>query len=254
MSSPTPALPLPGKPDDNGATIMLAGSNKEVGRNEAAELIRGKISNIYSKEPNANSEISEAEEPGTHSQHQQYLLELHNSGLSMEDIQVKWHEYYQGLPDHQKHEVWQEFYSNQNRHNQRLASLASETPAINLPEVKRGRKKRQSPKPSSQADNFVQNEATSWDKLKTRNKRKLTLKQHIKSLMFGLGAGLVVLFLLMFTFFNERYIIPFVKPNQISAVRSRLPMFCGPCSRSNSSKKGFSPRPEARASISSTWL
>ncbi|MCA9349074.1 sortase, partial [Candidatus Saccharibacteria bacterium] len=42
-------------------------------------------------------------------------------------------------------------------------------------------------------------------------------KQHIKSLMFGLGAGLVVLFLLMFTFFNERYIIPFVKPNQISA-------------------------------------
>jgi hypothetical protein len=41
------------------------------------------------------------------------MYELTTSGKSLADIQTQWHEYYVGLPDNEKHQVWQEFYKNQ---------------------------------------------------------------------------------------------------------------------------------------------
>ncbi len=38
------------------------------------------------------------------------MKELNESDRSMAEVQVAWHEYYSGLTNKEKHEVWQEFY------------------------------------------------------------------------------------------------------------------------------------------------
>jgi LPXTG-site transpeptidase (sortase) family protein len=43
---------------------------------------------------------------------------------------------------------------------------------------------------------------------------KLTAKHHLQSLMFGLGTGMLVLVLFLFTFFNEYVIAPFIQPSR----------------------------------------
>ncbi len=94
--------PLPGRTD----------SSASQGSELAIEMIRAKLQDLYTEEPNAKQELTEAEHhthPG--SKHQQFMNSLHASGKSMAEIQVAWHEYYTSLPDHEKHEVWQEFYS-----------------------------------------------------------------------------------------------------------------------------------------------
>lgn len=86
----------------------------EPGENPAVELIRRKIDNLYEKEPNAREEIREAKaEPSqaARSKHQQYMYELSTSGKSLSEIQAAWHAYYLKLPDHEKREVWEEFYA-----------------------------------------------------------------------------------------------------------------------------------------------
>jgi sortase A len=86
----------------------------EPGDNPAVELIRRKIDNLYGTEPNAREEIREAKaEPNkaARSKHQQYMYELSTSGKSLSEIQAEWHTYYLKLPDHEKREVWEEFYA-----------------------------------------------------------------------------------------------------------------------------------------------
>ena len=82
----------------------------------ALNLIRQKLAHIYDEEPDAKKEIAEEESHhGRRSKHQQYMHEISHSGKSLAEIQTAWHNYYQQLPDNEKHEVWQEFYSNYNR-------------------------------------------------------------------------------------------------------------------------------------------
>ena len=83
-----------------------------IGANPAADLIREKLDRIYAKEPDALAEEREAEIVKPRSRHQQFMYELSKSGRSLAEIQVAWHEYYTNLPNDQKHEVWQEFYAN----------------------------------------------------------------------------------------------------------------------------------------------
>lgn len=214
MSNESPKLPLPGAPDENGATIVPAQKDDVKQRDEAANIIRSKISRLYADEPDATDELEEAKEPGTHSEHQQYLIELYSSGLSMEDIQVKWHEYYQGLNAQKKHEVWQEFYANQNRHTHSLAPQASD---VKLPEPDTKKAHKTAKKLLAERRKNKEKEIDWSTSGKKRTKKKLTRKHHIQSLVFGLSAGVIVLFTLMFTFFNERILLPFIQPNTIAA-------------------------------------
>jgi sortase A len=39
-------------------------------------------------------------------------------------------------------------------------------------------------------------------------------KQHLHSLAFGLGTGVIVLFVLLFSFFNEMFLAPFIQPSR----------------------------------------
>jgi sortase A len=97
--------------DDMSTDGPLFTSDQADDRSQAVSLIRQKLAAIYGGEPDARQELAEAELPKIrHSKHQQYMLSLQQSGISMAEIQAQWHAYYQNLGDLEKREVWQEFY------------------------------------------------------------------------------------------------------------------------------------------------
>jgi hypothetical protein len=81
------------------------------GDDNAADLIRGKLDRIYSEEPAAKAEMTEALGARRRSKHQQFMYDLSTSGKDLATVQTEWHNYYQSLPPAEKHQVWQEFYS-----------------------------------------------------------------------------------------------------------------------------------------------
>ncbi len=172
-------------------------------KNAAADLIRSKLSDLFADEPNASEESAEAEAAGVHrSKHQDFMHQLNNSGKSLAEIQTAWHKYYTDLPDAEKHKVWQEFY----QEHDKAKGAAPARPAAQQP-------KPDEPKhvdERSGADIKKQIVA----RASTQRKRKLSKREHLKSLLFGVSAGLIVVVLFMFSFFNERFIAPFVSPSK----------------------------------------
>jgi sortase A len=197
--------PLPKKDDDAAPAV---------------EFIRQKIQNIYSAEPNAKEEAQEAEEAGKHrSKHQQFMYELSTSGKSLAEIQTAWHNYYVNLPDHEKHEVWQEFYANHSQASRYIQ--ATQAAPTNKPVVSTHEQENHttSYKPRHKA---AQTTKDIKDHLLNRvsSRTKLQKKQHLQSLAFGLGMGSIVLVILLFSFFNERFIAPFITPSkQVSSTQ-----------------------------------
>jgi sortase A len=179
----------------------------------APDVARDKVAKSYTSEPNAGEEALDVTELGTtikRSAHQEFIYHLTTSGKSVAEIQTAWHEYYAGLPDKQKHQVWQEFYDAHSRSAKYVvgAPTPSQGSAHHNSNQQPDTKKSLSKPSRSVAD--LKNSVL----LKTRRKAKLKPKQHVQSLVFGLGAGLIVLFILMFSFFNERFIAPFIQPSR----------------------------------------
>src|ERR1700685_3118335 len=77
----------------------------------AADLIRSKVSRIYSEEPAPEQELAQSNSSQIRSKHQEFMYKLGTSGKDLATIQTEWHDYYQKLPAKEKHQVWQEFYS-----------------------------------------------------------------------------------------------------------------------------------------------
>ena len=99
----------------------------------AANIVRQKIAAIHkTEEPDAKEELAEVKtletQHSTLSKHQKYMQDLSKSGRSLAEIQTAWHDYYQKLPDLEKHKVWQEFYSEhaQKRQKQHQETLKKE--------------------------------------------------------------------------------------------------------------------------------
>lgn len=186
--------------------------------NQAADLIRGKLQSLYANEPDAVTEAIESiqEQPKARSKHQEFMAQLAASGKPFAQIQTEWHDYYTRLSDKEKHEVWNEFYHAQEHKPTFAAQTATQTPApqpsshgivtgdFNPAPAPVPRAKR----PQSVAE--LKSQITS--RVKTRG--KLSRSQHLKSLGFGLSAGLFTILLLLFGFFNERFIAPFVTPSR----------------------------------------
>jgi LPXTG-site transpeptidase (sortase) family protein len=212
-NDPGPTLPLPNQaqkqPDDDQ-------------QNPAADLVRQKVEAAYADEPNATEEALEVTELGPQakrSKHQQYIYDLTNSGKSLAEIQQAWHEYYAGLTDVQKHEVWQEFYSvhAQASHyaaaQQSMAPQVQETP-LQYEEIPL--------KPPSLSNQPIIPKAVTKTVADLRdyalggvsNRKKLKPMQHFQSLFFGLGVGSIVVLIFLFSFFNERFIAPFIQPSR----------------------------------------
>jgi LPXTG-site transpeptidase (sortase) family protein len=198
----------------------------QTGANPAADLIREKLAKIYASEPDALAEEHEVEALPQPSKHQAFMQQLSSSGKSLAEIQTAWHEYYVSLSDNEKHEVWQEFYANNGAQQQPVLSepapkRAKEIVTAQSTQAAEQRTVISSPsltpaatdkRPPSAIREAIRNQvAARTSKLSTET------RQNMKSLVFGLTMGLVVLFVFLFSFFNEVIIAPFIQPGRTSA-------------------------------------
>lgn len=199
------------------------------GRNPAVQLIKEKLAHLYdAQEPDAERESREAEAAAMRSPHQQFMHELTTSGLSLAEIQTRWHNYYTSLPDEQKHQVWQEFY------DANAGGNFYQPRPVEAPAPSTGRTRHQPtkhtggavvaehrPDLASQAADDTRKPAAIRQAIRGRVGDRARLSQRAKhnlhSLMFGLAAGFVVLFIVMFGFFNQMIIAPFIQPGRAEA-------------------------------------
>jgi sortase A len=210
--------------------------------NVAADLIRRKLDALYAKEPNAGQELAESKQQAAaaRSKHQQFMYELSTSSKPLAQIQTEWHNYYVALPDAEKHEVWQEFYAANARRPSAYVQFveqqksthapAAGSPPPEMPALSPNRSSTtafvadhsedaQAKKPvkhklpadrRSVAD--LKKQVLKKVRLNERAQRKA--KQHIQSLAFGLGIGALTLLVVLFSFFNEVVIAPFIQPSR----------------------------------------
>lgn len=184
----------------------------EAEQDAATELIRKKVAASYAREPNSNEEALDVTELGSNikrSKHQQYMYDLTTSGKSVVEIQTAWHEYYAGLTDEQKHQVWKEFYSAHGKSAKFITGGPKDHPPVESSEFANTYEPTQiSTTVSELRDNLMGN---------VSGKKKLKKAQHMQSLAFGLAVGTFVILIFMFSFFNERFIAPFIQPSRASA-------------------------------------
>jgi len=230
MSTLSP-YPPDDQPDREAEAYLLPGKGKDLKPTEsdadkkaAADVIRKKLDKLYANEPDAEEEIEEVEEIKPASKHQLFMHELANSGKSLAEIQTEWHHYYVTLPDEEKHEVWREFYasnataSKYHQKSKETKPVVTEAPAGAVISSEPPQKMlavhpaRKTPKPRLK-------DARSTREVKEALKHKvsaggtLKAKHHLQSLLFGLSLGFTVIFIVLFTFFNEVFITPFIQPS-----------------------------------------
>jgi sortase A len=194
------SLPLP----VSGPPKPKASDDKSL----AADVIRKKVEAAYGNEPDLEEEGEDIEQAGLSakpSKHQTFVLSLMESGKPLHDIQTEWHQYYQGLTDLEKHQVWQEFYST----HAKASKLSSKVPSL-TPEVHKKLTQRQVT-PESLAP---RRKAVRPAQKSEPRHMPLSVRQGLHSLAFGLSIGCLVLLILLFSFFNERFIAPFVQPSR----------------------------------------
>jgi LPXTG-site transpeptidase (sortase) family protein len=214
-ADPGPTLPLPNQ---------ARPKQDEDPTNPAVDLVRQKVQAAYIDEPDSATEAEEIAELGPavkRSKHQQFMYDLTNSGKSLAEIQEAWHEYYAGLTDVQKHEVWEEFYSVQAQASHYAAAQPSMAPqqqageaqlqyeeiALNQPDLSN-----QPVVPKTVTKTF--GDLRDYALGSVNSRKKLKPMQHFQSLIFGLGVGSVVMLIFLFSFFNERFIAPFIQPSR----------------------------------------
>jgi LPXTG-site transpeptidase (sortase) family protein len=242
--------PDPPKQDDNGYvlrkrhgrtiaplhTTRPSQQPDTPGSASAVELIRNKVASLYAEEPNARQEIAETQQQPVRqlSKHQQFMHQLSTSGKSLAQIQTEWHNYYLHLPTEEKHEVWQEFYANNSRQpsaytkyvqsSQQPAAAPVEhapQPGLKLPPASQPGKAvvaehavQLPERPASNKRAVAHIKRKIINRVISSNEAQVKAKQHLKSLAFGLSTGLVVLFVMLFGFFNEMFIAPFIQPSR----------------------------------------
>lgn len=220
---------------NDNQTISDANKAGEAEKDPAVEFVRQKIAAIYNNdydyEPGAKEEAKEVmAEQIPLSEHQAYMKHLTNSGLSLADIQTKWHEYYTGLSDAKKHDVWQEFYAEYDKNKRSDNRVHKEEVTPSKPEISIPQVSEFQPEITSQTVKHIKHRHKRstqtvaqikhqlLGKAESNARRKLTKTQNFQSLLFGVGLGAVVLLIMLFGFFNERFIAPFITPSrQVSA-------------------------------------
>jgi sortase A len=182
----------------------------------AVDLIRQKIDALFGQrpEPNSQEEASFVEHtPGNRSKHQEFMHKLTVSGKSLAEIQTAWHNYYIGLPDEEKNEIWREFYRAHERAS-RFSVAQMEQPKA----VSQGTQNSEPPEPVARTGRPARTHSAAEVRKhivdSVNSRQRLKPKQHLQSLAFGLGIGSITLVILLFSFFNERIIAPFISPSR----------------------------------------
>jgi len=208
-------------------------------QNAATELARADLERAYTNEPNAIVETLEAKTEKVLSKHQQFMLSLSQSGKTQAEIQTEWHHYYTTLSDAEKQEVWQEFYAAQeNTPYQKLfqqrestPKTTSKKPAVAVkarrtraskpkaPVLSEAKKAKTATRKKPKLPAVTEPEAVKAIKAKVASKvsqkSRTRIKHHVQSLLFGLLCGFIVISVLLFTFFNEYIIAPFIQPSRV---------------------------------------
>lgn len=221
-------------PRQSGHHVAPGHYNKDT--EAAIELIRGKIDALYAKEPDARQEVAEVKRVDTpRSKHQQFMYELSTSGKPLAEIQTTWHSYYIGLSDDEKRQVWQEFYAANNRQPSAYTAYVQQQAAVRTqhPTAHRGQQSQHqthptshgamvvsvheqsappAPAPATDRRSFATVKKQVLKKVRTSHSAQIKAKQHLQSLIFGLGTGALVLLVVLFSFFNEVVIAPFIHP------------------------------------------
>ena len=190
------------------------------GREAAANIVRQKVAEAYAEEPDASEEIEDIEDQPKKalSKHQTFLNELQASGATIVEVQTKWHEYYTNLPEHEKHEVWREFYAGQDDHKAGHAQPPKPAASPKVTKVSGHVQPRDIATPSARGKRL--RDARSAREIKDGIKHKVTAggalkaKHHVQTLFVGLGAGALTLLVLLFGLFNEMVIAPFIQPSR----------------------------------------
>ncbi len=195
--------------DAQAQTTGKQRAKPRTGSNPAIELIRGKLNKLYKNEPDATEEASETIALSHGSKYQQYMYNLTTSGKSLADIQTEWHNYYVALPNEEKHQVWKEFYKNQ----ENTSSYAKHTkdsnktkPVKTVPHKLVTKNTGGSNKTISEIKSRILDKITAGGRLKPIH--------HIKSALFGIGMAAFVGLAVIFIFFNQVFIAPFVSPSR----------------------------------------
>jgi len=185
-------------------------SNDEINnKKEVTDLIRQRIERIYGTEPSASQELNEIKSDKNISKHQKFIEDLNKSGLDLASIQTKWHEYYISLPEEEQYQVWQEFYDKQSELTKQPVVVDHQ---VSLAEQKSqvARSPRNRPtaikKPTKDIQSAIKDKVTAGGKLK--------LRHQVQSILFGLGVGFIVVFVFLFSFFNEVIVAPFIQPGK----------------------------------------
>jgi LPXTG-site transpeptidase (sortase) family protein len=219
--------------DPAAATPQPVNPNVKVIGNAAVDLIRQKLDVLYNTEPDVKEEEAIVETVRRRSTHQEYMHQLTKSDKSEEEIQIAWHAYYAQLTDAEKRQVWQEFYSSdafkQPKTEAELAEHANPTKKpteqINLKDY---RDKPAAPKPvhvSPKPHPRRQPAPVTHDAMNVpdihqkilrtvQSRAKAKKGSNTQSLLFGLSMGFVVMAIMLFGFFNERFIAPFMTPSR----------------------------------------
>jgi sortase A len=173
----------------------------------ATDLIRQKIEGLYASEPSAEEEVAESFDPTvkSHSKHQRFMQDLTKSGKSLADIQTAWHQYYAALPDNEKHAVWQEFYD---QHGKQDVSQYATQSTIEIPKSHNTKQMQ----PGKRSVSELKKQLLAAPRTKSRG--SLKAKQHFQSLLFGLAMGSIVVLIMLFGLFNDRFIAPFISPSK----------------------------------------
>lgn len=178
------------------------------GAEQAVNLLRNKINSLYDNEPDAKVEMKEAEAAGKHrSKHQQFMHELSTSGKSLAEIQTAWHNYYVNLPNKEKHEVWQEFYTQHAEHTRTSTKRPTPTPGSTIHHTSPTQNPTHHSDPRSNRTIRANIRRNVRAQAKTKGKAS-------HSLLFGLGMGVLVVLIMSFGLFNERFIAPFISPSR----------------------------------------
>ena len=182
----------------------------EAADNPAANLVRTKLKAIYGNEPEVIEEEKEIAHSGVHSKHQRFLAELMASDKTIVEIQSAWHEYYKGLSDTEKHEVWQEFYENSDKIQ--TASKPQSSNHVHADTITAREE-------SSPVSTSINTSPETMEDLRKKILRrvnadgKLKTKHHLKSIGFSLAFASLATGLMFFITNNERFIVPFIQPS-----------------------------------------
>jgi LPXTG-site transpeptidase (sortase) family protein len=225
---------------------VAPGENSPQGSNQAVSMIREKLERLYQDAPDTEQKIVESEIAQPRSNHQEFIYNLTNSGKNLAEIQTEWHNYYINLPDDEKYAVWQEFYE-LNSQTSELAATINQTDAEQKPSeadspisatlekarslinaTRPAQAKKALPKTNHRKTTLRKSSKPKKDDSDRRSTAeikqqivdkvsaggKVKVKQHFQSLLFGLGTGALVLFIFLFSFFNEVVIAPFIQPSR----------------------------------------